>query len=678
MKRLKDHPSGDMIKNQYRKQKGSVAMAKYKKPIALGMTAVFALSVFLGNPLPLMADEEPDAKIVSEPVDGDYQNKLVIIQSNDVHGAVDGYSKIAKLKETYKDMGAEVIMVDSGDFSQGDPHVNESKGADAVTLMNAAGYDIATVGNHDLDYGWEQMDKNLKPAEFKVICANILEGDKTLYDPSMMYEAENGLKVGFFALDTPETQTKTNPKLTEGLTFLVGEDMAKCAQEQIDSLRGDGADVVFGITHLGVGTEAAAGKNRSEDLYAEVEGVDFILDGHSHTVMTEGENGEPIQSTGTKFEYISVVVVDEDGTIEDHYLIDTKDLPQDEAVQEKTEEIKKQVDGKYGQVIAKSEVEFEADMEVNRQVETNTGDLSTDAVMWYVENHKDELGADPEKCVALINGGAIRAGISVGDVTEMDIYTIFPFGNTINLTQISGKDLLELLEASTFCTPESIGGFPQTAGIEFTIDTTKKFDQGELYPNSTYYKPASIQRVSIQSIGGKPFDENEEYTLITNDFTASGGDTECILATLDSLETGQSFELNLMDYIEKELSGVLSEEKYGKVRGNLTILTADSVETSGEKTEEASEETKEEPSEETKEEPSEETKEETSEEVAENAPVSSGDTYTVAKGDSLWKISRHLYGTGTRWEEIYELNKDILSDPNRIDIDQVLKLPSAA
>ncbi len=659
-----------MINNQYRKQKGRVVMSKLKKPIALGMSAVFALSVFLGNPLRLMADEEPDAKIVTEPVEGDYKNKLVIIQSNDVHGAVDGYSKIAKLKETYKDMGAEVILVDSGDFSQGDPDVNDSKGAEAVTLMNAAGYDISTVGNHDLDYGWEQMEKNLKPAEFKVICANILEGDKPLFDPSMMYEAENGLKVGFFALDTPETQTKTNPKLTQGLTFLAGEDMAKCAQEQVDSLRDDGADIIFGITHLGVAEEAAADRNRSEDLYAAVEGVDFLLDGHSHTVMTEGENGEPIQSTGTKFAYISVVVVDEDGTIEDHYLIDTTDLPQDDAVQEKTDEVKKQVDEKYGQVIAKSEVEFEADKEINRQVETNTGDLSTDAVMWYVENHKDELSADPEKCVALINGGAIRAGISVGDVTELDIYTIFPFGNTINLTQISGKDLLELLEASTFCTPDSIGGFPQTAGIEFTIDTTKEFDQGELYPNSTYYKPASIQRVSIQSIGEKPFDENGEYTLITNDFTAAGGDTACILATLDSLETGQSFELNLMDYIEKELGGVLTEEKYGKVRGNLTILTADSAETSGEKTEEASEETKEEPSE--------ETKEETSKEVMENAPEASGDTYTVTKGDSLWKISKKLYGTGTRWEEIYELNKDILSDPDRIDIDQVLKLPSAA
>ena len=558
---------------------------KAKKITALIAAAIMALTVCLGISVPVRAEGNWPAEIKEEAVQADYSGKLVILHSNDVHGALDGYAKMAALRAQYEEMGAQVLMIDAGDFSQGDPYVNYNNGLAAINMMNAAGYDLAIPGNHEFDYGVPEMMANFEAADFPVISANIYYGGESLLEPNMVFTAENGLKIGFFALDTPETKTKVNPVLVKGVDILASDSLAECARQQVALLKDEGVDMIIALTHLGVNEESGVDNNRSLDVLSEVEGIDFCIDGHSHTVMTSGKDGELIQSTGTKFANIGVVVIEADGTISDHYLIATDNLASDEKVTEAAAAIKAEVDAKYDVVIGYSEVELTGERALNRTVETNNGDIVTDAFLWYVEKNSDLLEGFDGGVVALISGGSIRDKISQGDVTKKDLYRVHPFGNTINIIYVKGSELLEILEASTFNVPDQTAGYPQTAGLNFTVDATKAYDAGEQYPDSTYHRPLSIQRVSIQSVGGEPFDAEADYAIVCSDFLSAGGDTYSVLAGKTPVATGAYLDDILCDYIKEELGGVITEEKYGKPRGNVTIiyenipqLTPDSIE----------------------------------------------------------------------------------------------------
>ena len=176
--------------------------------------------------------------------------------------------------------------------------------------------------------------------------------------------------------------------------------------------------------------------------------------------------------------------------------------------------------------------------------------------------------------VAITNGGGIRAPISAGDVTKKDVKTVLPFGNTVEVVYVTGAELLEALEASTYCTPNAVGGYPQTAGIKFTLDTKKSFAKGPAYPASTYYKPASINRVSIQSINGQPFSLTDTYAVVTNNFCAAGGDTYYVFNNASSqFDTGIPMDEAVMDYVKEVLGGTITAAKYGSPRGDQTQIT---------------------------------------------------------------------------------------------------------
>ena len=534
------------------------------------ISAVLAAAFMLNTGFYAYAADYP--RKTQESVTGDYTNKTVILHTNDVHGQVEGYAFLPTLEKEFVSRGADVIIVDVGDFSQGDPYVNTTKGQDAVTLMNAAGYDIVTLGNHEFDYGYPQLKSNLEKGSFKVLCADVLQGDKPIYDESYVYSAANtGLKIGFFGMETPETQTKVHPALIEGIRFLSNSggktELYDCAQKQVDTLKKNGADVVIALAHLGVDEESATDGHRSVDLYAHTSGMDLILDGHSHTEMTAGLNGEPVQSTGTKFANVGVVVIDNAGKkIEDHYLIPTEKLEKDAVVQAEARKIMDRVDAEYGQVFAASEVDMDGSKQANRTAESPLGDLVSDAMRWSILKNAGSLEVDEDHIVALTNGGTIRASIASGDITKKDINTVLPFGNTLTVVYVTGEQLLEALEASTFCTPTPIGGFPQTCGITFTVDTEKAYDQGNLYEGSTYYAPNSIQRVHISNINGKPFRLQDKYAVVTNDFVAAGGDTYAVFKSCAQFDTGIVLDEIVMEYITEELDGVITAEKYGQVR----------------------------------------------------------------------------------------------------------------
>ena len=502
--------------------------------------------------------------------------KTVILHTNDVHGAIEGYAYITALKADYEAKGAEVILVDAGDFSQGTTYVSSTKGADAVTMMNAAGYDVVTLGNHEFDYGYAQLKENMSKAKFKVVCADVFNEDGTpIFDANYTYTTKSGVKVGFFGMETPETQTKANPALIKGLTFATGDAFTKAAADQVAALKD--ADVVICLAHLGIDAESAP--YRSTDLYAAVKGIDFIIDGHSHTVMTKGENGEPIQSTGTKFANIGVIVIDDASKkIESNSLFEIKeDTAKDATVAAAAQKIIDRIDKEYSAVFAKSEVTLNGKKAPNgnRDGETNNGDLITDAMLWQVKQDADiKLTVDDDHIVAITNGGGIRAEIKVGDVTKNDIFTVLPFGNTVDVIYVTGAQLLEVLEASTFCLPESIGGFPQVSGISYTISTAVPYDaNAETYPASTYYGPKTINRVSINSINGKEFKADDTYAVVTNDFCSAGGDTYYAFkstAKADKVATGVALDQALMNYVKTELKGVIGKQ-YAAPQGRILM-----------------------------------------------------------------------------------------------------------
>jgi 5'-nucleotidase len=449
-------------------------------------------------------------------------------------------------------------------------------------MMNAAGYDLVTLGNHEFDFGYEQLMENLKDAKFQVISANITKDDEPILPGTTVIETESGLKLGFFGMETPETATKVNPGLIQGVRVTTFDDLYACAQASVDALKEQGVDLVIGLWHLGILDESAPNGNRSIDVLDKVEGVDFVIDGHSHTVMTSSNDGKPVQSTGTKFAFVGVVIIDnETKAIEDHFLLDTRYLKKDADVNAKAQEIMSAVDEEYGATFATTDVLLNGERAPgNRTEETNLGDLVTDAMVWSVVLEGGIEQVEPNAVVGITNGGGIRATVEPGDISMTDVNNVLPFGNTVAVIYVTGEELLEALEASTFCTPDSIGGFPQTSGIQWTIDTSIEYDQGELYMNAdgsetTYYAPASIKRVTIESVNGEPFDPAATYAVVTNNFCAAGGDTYNVFMRAynagTGFDTGITLDHALMEYISDALDGKITEEAYGAPRGSLTI-----------------------------------------------------------------------------------------------------------
>lgn len=513
---------------------------------------------------------------------GELDGSIVILHTNDVHGNIEGYAAVAALKSAYQEAGASVILMDAGDYTQGDPGVNLSQGATAIELMNLAGYDIATLGNHEFDYGYENLKTILKDASFPVVAANVLYDDESAFQDAHIFDTEDGVSVGVFGLDTPETATKSHPAKIQGVTFMAGQTLFETAQAQVDMLKNEGCDYVICLGHLGIDAESVG--NRSVDLLENVTGIDVFIDGHSHStlddIITAGYSqvGDTLlTSTGTKLANVGVIEIDAEGNINATSIPldeETPDILQTyesyQTVATRTAAIRAEIEADYGVVFASTEVNLDGEKANVRAMETNLGDLITDAMLWAA----NDLGEPVDAAIA--NGGGIRASIPAGDITKKDINTVLPFGNTLYMVEVTGAELLEALEASTYCTPETVGGFPQVAGITYTIDTGKDFVSTELYPDSTYGKPASINRVSIQTVGGAAFDVNETYTVVTNDFLGAGGDTYYAFAASPiGYDLGVPLDEVVMDYITAELNGTITAEAYGETAGRITI--ADSV-----------------------------------------------------------------------------------------------------
>jgi len=625
------------IKIQKIKKGGIISMRKssYEKGLKklASLLLVCALLISL-TCAPAMA-EDTAAGIA------DLTGKLVIIHTNDTHGgdvAVEGTSLgtagIAQLVKDYEAAGAQVLLVSAGDAIQGDPLVNLSKGLTAIQFMNLAGYDLMVPGNHEFDFGYDNLLKLREEANFPLVSANILdkESGEPVFEEYIVFDTVIG-KVGFFGLTTPETYTKANPKNVATLNFLAGEELYAKAQEVVDKLKAAGVEYIVCVAHLGIDDSSVP--NRSNDVIENVDGIDILIDGHSHSVVEGKKIGDTILAqTGTKLANAGVIIMDKD-SIEAKLIPASEYTEIDQEVSDAVNKVAEEIDQQLSAVFARTEVLLDGERAPGvRTQETNLGDFAADAILWAAEQ---ATGAKIDG--AITNGGGIRATIKAGDVTMKDMKTVFPFGNTIATVKVTGKQLLEVLEASCSAAPEALGAFPQVAGIEFTIDTTVPYVNGEQYPDSTYFAPASPgSRIKNVKVGGEPLDLNKVYTIATNDFLAAGGDTYYVFKNLESYNTYVALEDALVNYTAEVLGGTITAEKYGKPAGRINIILA------------AAEEEKE--------------------------PEVTYILYTVVKGDCLWKIAEKYLGSGFRYVEIYELNKDIIKNPNLIYINQVLKIPA--
>ena len=616
-----------------------------KKLISLITAAVMAL----GISVPAMA---ADAK----PMEG----KLVVVHTNDMHGYYEttetsiGIAGVAGLKNYYEAQGADVLLLDAGDFSQGSTLVSYYKGKNAAEYMAAAGYDAVSMGNHEFDYSFDALLDNMKvltDAGVKVIDANVINKEtvKSYFDANAVFEFD-GIKVGVFGLDTSETLTKASPSNVKAVNFLDKEEMFKEAQAQVDKLKSAGCDYIIALTHLGVDEESVG--RRSTDLAAAVKGIDLIVDGHSHTVIDGGEKvGDTvIVSTGSYLANVGTVVIDKEAKTEEAKLISAADYAAgtaqyDETVKALVAEDVAEVAEAYSKVFAKTEVHLEGTKQIVRSQETNLGDFTADAYLYTAQKYADEHELGVNVDCAISNGGGIRVSVEPGDISMDTLVTIFPFGNNVCLVTITGEQLLEVLEASTFCTPETIGGFPQVAGIEYKLDVSVPYENGEQYPDSTYYAPAKPgSRVTIKSVNGKAFDPKAEYTVAVNNFQAEGGDTYYQLTKNSYFCDTEILDCDaLIEYVNS-LGGVIGEQ-YKEPQGRIEIVgTAPEVKPEEEKP--------------------------TVEPTPEVLP--DGSIYTVIDGDTLWKIAKSQLGDGKLWTGIYEDNKAEIKNPDLIYAGQAL------
>ena len=547
------------------------------------------------------AEEETATPYVIPDVDG----KVVILHTNDTHGAdLDeegtsfGMAGVAQLKKDFEAAGADVLLVSAGDSIMGKPLVSADQGKSAIEFMNAAGYDAMTVGNHELDFGIDNLKALAKDADFPILCADMTtEADgKTVFDSNKIFEI-GGVKVGVFGLATPETLTKADASKMPGITFPQTDKLYAVAQAQVDELNKAGADLIVCLGHLGIDDESIG--NRSIDVCEHVNGIDLFIDGHSHSTTadiiakvgdTNVVNGAKIVSTGTALANVGVVIYDQEtGTLTDELVPAASYTKTDADVAKLVDDRNTAVDKVYGEKIATTEVDLngsrsggaatdpvtKAEMtfpegEGVRTTETNLGDFAADAILWQARQTLGEENVD----AALTNGGGIREALAKGDISKKSLLAVFPFGNTVATIDVTGAQLLEALEAATCTTPEALGAFPQVSGIEFTLNTGVPYVNGTQYANSTYYAPANPgSRVTISTVNGEAFDPAATYTIATNDFTAKGGDTYGVFKIAGGWkDVGVSLEDALINYTTEELDGTITAEQYGEPAGRITIV----------------------------------------------------------------------------------------------------------
>ena len=506
-------------------------------------------------------------------------NTVVILYENDVHCAVEGYSKLAAMKNELLESYTNVGVVSGGDFVQGGTLGAVSKGEYIVKLMNKVGYDAIALGNHEFDYRLSRLDELNAMSDTKFISCNFQKTgeDKTYFEPYKMVSYGN-IDIAYIGITTPETINSSSPaqfKDENGeLVYTFNESrLYEVVQENIDAAESAGADYVIALSHIGY--DELGKLSDITDLIENTDGFDAVLDAHSHTVIEEklvkNKNGEDVllTSTGTKFAYIGKLTI-KDGVL-DTELVEVEGYTKtDPEVDAYIAEIKESYSELGNRKVGDSEADLIThDKDGNRLVrraETNLGDFCSDALRVVTD-------AD----ISFVNGGGIRAPMASGEVTFNDIFSVFPFNNQVVTSKISGQILLDFLEMTVMNYPEEDGSFPHMSGITFSVNksipSSVKLDENGFFEKiDGEYRVYNVRILDKTSGEYKPLDLNGKYVIAGFNYLLidfGGGMTMLKDGEIQDAEGTLDVEV-LESYIVDHLGGVIGEE-YAETQQNITF-----------------------------------------------------------------------------------------------------------
>ncbi len=501
---------------------------------------------------------------------GYLKKEVVILHTNDTHGYLEGDDEsiigIDQLSALHSSI-ENSILVDAGDATQGLPLASLTKGNDIIDLMNTAHYDVMGVGNHEFDFGTDNLLANVEDADFPILAANVMQdGEALLSGVGQSGNGENtiievdGIKFGFFSIVTKDTQDSVNPELLGDVVFL---DEIETAKIQVDYLKSQNVDFIIAITHLG--DETGGASITSADLANAMTGeyqdtIDVIIDAHSHTIIQDIVNRTLIVQASSYMQGVGMLTftIDHDFIGIGFGILDIEDfsnIGSDEATKEKLDEITSSQDQILDEVIGKVDTTLWGgsigSIAIGRLVETNLGDLIADAFAYSASNYMKNNNIDIP-LVGVENAGGIRGSLPYGDVTMRDLVTVLPYSNTLYLKKITPQILYEMMEISSsyidgqdsdtgmLLQTNNFGGFLQISGFEVTYDASKSSSEEHVI---------SIKLEGEDEILDKN-DNETEIMLVSNNYIMSGGSSYTTLGELDKVvELGGELEV-VLDYLE--------------------------------------------------------------------------------------------------------------------------------
>ncbi|SIQ47647.1 5'-nucleotidase [Alkalispirochaeta americana] len=478
-----------------------------------------------------------------EPASGSF----TILHTNDMHGRIEegrfdgmGTDRLAALIEAQRQEKGAVLLLDAGDTVHGLPITNIERGASMVEVMNLIGYDAMVAGNHEFNYGQDRLLELAELAEFPILAANVtVEADGSSLLPEYVIKESGGVTVAIFGLATPETLWKSHPGGTQGLAF--GHPI-EASQRMVDHLQGR-ADVIVALAHLGF-----EGDYDSRLVAEAVPGIDIIVDGHSHTLLPEGYRvgNTLIVQTEEYNKNLGVVdIVVEDGVVVSATAsLITKEEAQNvephPGVVALIETIKERQGDILNEIVGETAVFLDGERESVRVRETAFANLVIDSM-------RDVADSD----LAFSNGGGIRASIPVGEITRGQTIQVMPFGNQVVSVELTGAQVLEVIEIGVAAYPEAAGAFMHWSGLTFSYDPSR--------PAGERVDPADVR------VNGNSLDLAATYSVATNDFLHAGGDGLDMLPELDYSTFGSMDEV-FANYIG-ERSPVAPE-----IEGRITVI----------------------------------------------------------------------------------------------------------
>ncbi|MDE6930103.1 MAG: bifunctional metallophosphatase/5'-nucleotidase [Lachnospiraceae bacterium] len=515
---------------------------------------------------------------------------IVVLYTNDVHCGVDdniGYAGLALYKKEMEAQTPYVALVDAGDAVQGAPIGTLSDGGYIIDIMNYVGYDFAIPGNHEFDYGMPrflELSGKLNCGYYSCNFMNLTSGTPVFAPYKIV--AYGDTQVAFVGVSTPESFTKSTPAYFQdgngNYLFSFCEDGSGQAlynqvQAAVDGAKSQGAEVVILVGHLG--NEGVSGQWTSEQIIKNTNGVDAVIDGHSHETYDKtypNKDGEAVivTQTGTKLKNIGKMTIKPDGTITTEMVTEVPGgvmaTEDGKFVDAATDAYIKKIQAQYSEslktVLGHTEVELtvkdpETGNRAVRSAETNLGDLCADAFRY-------QLGSD----IGLMNGGGIRDNIAVGNITYNDTLKVFPFGNMGCVIEVTGQQIKDALEMAAKDCPQETGGFLHVSGITYTINTSVPSNV-KLDERGNFKNVSGVYRVGDILVNGEPLDVNKTYTVASHNYMLkSGGDGMAMFAGSKVVKDDVMVDVDVLSsYISEKLGGNVGAD-YGNPKGQGRII----------------------------------------------------------------------------------------------------------